>query len=251
MSFNRKNAYLKMMQKGLLDMLPLNLAVIPWGILCGSLAIQRDFSILEALLMPILVYAGAVQLVVIELMHDNTPLATILFTAFIISSRHFLYGLALRDKLKNMPLRWRGSLGFLLTDELFALSGHHKSYKGKLRLVYALFAGGSFYISWVIWNIIGIAAGSYLPDLTHLGLDFAIAVTFIALVIPSIVNLPMLVTVCVAGVLSVFFKLFNWEFGFVLASVTAMFFGFITSRLQLKLIKKNNKMLNDKTENPL
>ncbi|MBU2969179.1 AzlC family ABC transporter permease [Pseudoalteromonas sp. C2R02] len=234
MSFNRKSAYLQMMQKGLLDMMPLNLAVIPWGILCGSLAIQRDFSILEALLMPLVVYAGAVQLVVIELMHANAPLATILFTAFIISSRHFLYGLALRDKLKNLPLRWRGSLGFLLTDELFALSGDKQSYKGKLRLVYALFAGGSFYVSWLIWNIIGIAAGSYLPDLTNLGLDFAIAVTFIALVIPSIVNLPLLITVCVAGVLSVIFKLLHWELGLVLASVIAMYCGYLATRLQTK-----------------
>lgn len=30
MSFNRKQAYLYMMKKGLLDMMPLNLAVIPW-----------------------------------------------------------------------------------------------------------------------------------------------------------------------------------------------------------------------------
>ncbi|PAJ73197.1 branched-chain amino acid ABC transporter permease [Pseudoalteromonas sp. NBT06-2] len=240
------------MKKGLLDMMPLNLAVIPWGILCGSLAIQRDFSILEALLMPLIVYAGAVQLVVIELIFVNAPLVTILFTAFIISSRHFLYGLALRDRLKNLPLKWRGSLGFLLTDELFALSLDKKSYKGKLRLVYALFAGGSFYLSWLIWNIIGIVAGSYLPDLTNLGLNFAIAVTFIALVIPSIVTLPLLITVCVAGMLSVIFKLLNWELGLVLASVIAMYCGYLASRTQARkqAMKDNqvNPIKNDKTE---
>ena len=255
MSFNRKNAYLKMAQKGLLDMLPLNLAVIPWGILCGSLAIQRGFSVVESLLMPMLVYAGAVQLVVIELMHNNTPLLTILFTAFIISSRHFLYGLALRDKLKNLPLKWRGSLGFLLTDELFALSSHEKSYQGKLRLVYALFAGGSFYLSWLLWNIIGIVAGSYLPDLTHLGLDFAIAVTFIALVVPSIINLPRLVTVCVAALLSVVFKLLIWELGLVIASVIAMYCGYLTSiksspqEKQSEAITLKNKANSDVREN--
>ena len=81
MYFNRKQAVLTMIQKGVLAMLPLNLAVLPWGILCGSLSIQRGFTVLEALLMPILVFAGAVQLVVIELINDNTPLATILFTA--------------------------------------------------------------------------------------------------------------------------------------------------------------------------
>jgi 4-azaleucine resistance transporter AzlC len=241
MTFNRKQAYLKMVQKGLVAMMPLNLAVLPWGILCGSLAIQRGFSIVESLLMPALVFAGSVQLVVIELMNDNAPLATILFTAFIISSRHFLYGLALRDKIKKLPLKWRGSLGFLLTDELFALSGDAKSLQGKLKLIYALAAGGSFYLCWLLWNIIGIIAGSYLPDLTNIGLDFAIAVTFIALVVPSITNLATLVTVVVAGVLSVIFKLLYLELSLVLASLIAMYCGYLTVNKQARFkIAKDN-----------
>ena len=230
-----------MAMKGFLDMLPLSLAVIPWGILCGSLAIQRDFTPLEALFMPILVFAGSAQLVAIELMANNVPLATILFTTFIISSRHFLYGLALRDKLKILPLPWRLSLGFLLTDELFALSGTAKSLKGKLRLVYALSASLSFYLFWLAWNFVGIIAGTYLPDLTTLGLDFAIAVTFIALVIPNISNFPALVTVIVAGVLSIIFKLLNWELGLVISAIIAMLAGYITLRVmdegQLKILK--------------
>lgn len=246
MVFNRKLAYMKMIQKGVMAMLPLNLAVLPWGILCGSLAIQRGFTVPEAILMPMLVFAGSVQLVVIELINDNVPLATILFTTFIISSRHFLYGLALRSKLKDLPFRWRSSLGFVLTDELFALSGHDNAYKGKLQLIYALAAGASFYLCWLLWNIIGIVAGSYLPDLTSIGLDFAIAVTFIALVIPSITNLAMLVTVVVAGILSVILKLLNWELGLVTSSIIAMFCGYLIAKKQTTLnvakIKNEDKL---------
>jgi 4-azaleucine resistance transporter AzlC len=220
-----------MVLKGFLDMLPLSLAVLPWGILCGSLAIQRDFTPLEAVLMPLLVFAGSAQLVAIELIASNVPLATVLFTTFIISSRHFLYGLALRDKLKGLSSRWRLSLAFLLTDELFALSSSVRSFKGKLRLVYGVAAGGSFYVFWLLWNIIGIIAGSYLPDLTEIGLDFAIAVTFIALVIPTIRNIPALVTIVVAGVFSVIFKLINWELGLVVAAILAMSSGYITFKI--------------------
>lgn len=219
-----------MAKKGFLDMLPLNLAVLPWGILCGSLAIQRDFSALEAILMPLVVFAGSAQLVAIELIANNASLATILFTTFIISSRHFLYALALRDKLKVLPTKWRYGLGFLLTDELFALSSHSKSFIGQLRLIYALIAGGSFYVFWLLWNITGVIAGSYLPDLTALGLDFAIAVTFIALVVPTIINLPILVTVIVAAVLSVAFKLMQFELDLVAAALIAMFCGYLTER---------------------
>jgi len=226
--------------KGVLDMMPLNLAVLPWGILCGSLAIQRDFSVLEALLMPLVVFAGSAQLVATELVANNASLATILFTTFIISSRHFLYGLALREKLSILPHRWRLSLGFLLTDELFALSGHRKAFIGHYRLIYALSSGGSFYLSWLLWNIIGIFAGSYLPDLTSLGLDFAIAVTFIALVIPSISTLPIFIAVVVSGVFSVVFKLLGWQLDLVFASMLGMLSGFISMRLLPRKVVSND-----------
>lgn len=219
--------YKKFILKGFVDMLPLNLAVIPWGILCGSLAIQRDFSVLEAVLMPLIVFAGSVQLVSTELIGGNASLATILFTTFIISSRHFLYGLALREQMKILPNRWRYSLGFLLTDELFALSSNKRSYKTKGRLYYALASGGSFYLCWLLWNIIGIFAGSYLPDLTEIGLDFAIAVTFIALVIPAINSRAVLVAVITSGVLSVVFKLLQVPLDLVLASLIGMYVGYL------------------------
>ncbi len=231
MTVNKSNITRLMVNKGFLDILPFNLAVLPWGLLCGSLAIQRDFSIVEALLMPLLVFAGAVQLVTIELMADNAPLSTIIFTTFIISFRHFLYGITLREKLKGLPNRWRISLGFLLTDELFALIANNKALTKKHQLAYALSAGGSFYLSWFIWNLLGVVAGSYLPDLTDIGLDFAIAVTFIALVIPTVTNLPVLITVVVAGLFSVIFKLLNWEIGLVFSSIIAMSIGYCTSEL--------------------
>jgi 4-azaleucine resistance transporter AzlC len=238
-----------MARKGFLDMLPLNLAVIPWGILCGSLAIQRDFSIVEALLMPLIVFAGSAQLVTTELIANNASLATILFTTLVISSRHFLYGLALRDKLKVLPTIWRYPVGFLLTDELFALSGHRKAFVGKLQLIYASVAGASFYICWLIWNIIGIVAGSYLPDLTTLGLDFAIAVTFIALVIPTVVNLPILVTVIVAALLSVTLKLQHIALDLVLAAIVAMYCGYLTERWQTNIALLSSTNMEKKDDN--
>ena len=118
--------------RGIVDMLPLSLAVLPWGILFGSLAVQRGFSWLEAQMFSGIIFGGAVQIVTVELIADNSSLLTVLFTAFVISSRHFLYGLSLRERMIQHPLRWRVPLGFLLTDELFALSGHRRAYTGKV-----------------------------------------------------------------------------------------------------------------------
>lgn len=221
----------KALLKGFLDMLPLCLAVIPWGILCGSLAVQNGFTALETQAMSLLVFAGSAQLVAIELMAGNTPLLTILFTTFIISSRHFLYGLAVRHKVIDQPLRWRLPVSFVLTDELFAFSHHRKAYRTKTRLTYALSAGFSFYIAWNLWTFIGIVAGSLLPDLTTLGLDFAIAATFIALVIPGIKNLATLATVVTAGIVASVLKSQGFELWLVVAALSAMTVGYIISRV--------------------
>ncbi len=220
--------------KGFFDMLPLNLAVLPWGILCGSLAMQNGFTAVEAQLMSALVFAGSAQLVAIELIAGNTPLLTILFTTFIISSRHFLYGLAVRHKVIDQPLRWRLPVSFVLTDELFAFSHHPKAYRTKLRLIYALSAGFSFYLAWNLWTLLGIVAGALLPDLTHLGLDFAIAATFIALVVPGVKNLPTLLTVVTAGLSATWLKSIGFDLWLVCAALIGMSVGYFSHHWQSK-----------------
>ncbi len=218
--------------RGIVDMLPLSLAVLPWGILFGSLAVQRGFSWLEAQMFSGIIFGGAVQIVTVELIADNSSLLTVLFTAFIISSRHFLYGLSLRERLTAQPLRWRVPLGFLLTDELFALSGHRRAYLGKLRLYYGLAAGGSFYLAWNLWTFVGIVAGASLPDLTDLGLDFAIAATFIALVVPGIKSLATLAAVVTGALSSILFTLWHFELGLICAALLAMAAGFTVSKIR-------------------
>ena len=120
----------------------------------------------------------------------------------------------------------------MLTDELFALSGHRRAYQGKLRLIYGLAAGGSFYLAWNLWTFIGIVAGASLPDLTELGLDFAIAATFIALVVPEIKTLPTLAAVITAAIFSLIFSLWEFELGLVCAALLAMAAGFTVQQLR-------------------
>jgi 4-azaleucine resistance transporter AzlC len=226
----RRRALLLAALRGAVAMLPLSLAVLPWGMLFGALAIQRGFSAFEAQLFSGIVFGGAVQIVTVELIAEGASLFTVLFSAFVISSRHFLYGLALRGKLSAQPLPWRLGIGFLLTDELFSLSGDHKAYNNRLRLYYALGAGGSFYLAWNLWTALGIVAGSSLPDLTNLGLDFAIAATFIALVVPQIKTLPTFVCVAVAAISSIILSLYQSPMGLIGAASVGMLAGFAVQR---------------------
>lgn len=105
-----------------LDILPLSISVIPWGILCGALALQAGLSPVQAQLMSLLVYAGAAQLSATTLFGAGTPLLPIMGSTMVITSQHLLYGFTFRRDVLPLSLRWRASLAFFLTDEMFAVA---------------------------------------------------------------------------------------------------------------------------------
>ena len=213
---------------GALAVMPLSIAVIPWGILAGSLALDAGLSILESQAMSAIVFAGAAQLVAVGMIKAGMGLTSILITTLLITSRHFLYSMAMRNQISPLPLKWRLSLGFLLTDELFAIIAKNKGphvHNGQLNRWYALGGGLSFYLTWNIASAVGIFVGNSIPDLENWGLDFAIAATFIALVIPAIKSPSILVCVLVSLVTSIVCEFFEIPSGLLIASLLGMAVG--------------------------
>lgn len=215
--------------KGVLVVSPLCIAILPWGILAGSYALNSGLSFLQSQMLSALVFAGSAQLVVIGLMHAGAGLFTILLTTAFIASRHFLYALALRTFISPLPRRWRMVLGFLLTDELFAACAGERL--AAFNRWYALGAGSWLYLCWNIATLAGIVAGKFIPNLESLGLDFAIAATFIAIVIPSIQNIATLISVLVAMMLSTVLAVLNISGALMIASLSAMMAGFFCEKL--------------------
>lgn len=212
--------------QGTIAMLPLSIAVLPWGLLAGSFAIEAGLTPLESQALSAILFAGSAQLVATGMIKAGAGLVTMLITTFFITSRHLLYSVSMRTKISPLPTRWRLALGFLLTDELFALCGQQN--EKQFNRWYALGAGLSFYLIWNLATVVGIVAGSYIPSLNSIGLDFAVAATFIAIVVPNIKSVPILVSVIVALVLSVTLTVLNVEGSLMYASIGAMLAGYAT-----------------------
>lgn len=212
--------------QGTIAMLPLSIAVLPWGLLAGSFAIEAGLTPLESQALSAILFAGSAQLVATGMIKAGAGLVTMLITTFFITSRHLLYSVSMRTKISPLPTRWRLALGFLLTDELFALCGQQN--EKQFNRWYALGAGLSFYLIWNLATVVGIVAGSYIPALNSIGLDFAVAATFIAIVVPNIKSVPILVSVIVALVLSVTLTVLNVEGSLMYASIGAMLAGYAT-----------------------
>lgn len=213
-----------------MDILPLAVAVVPWGMLCGSLALQSGLSPMQAQFMSLAVFAGAAQLAALGLINGGSGnLTAIIGSTAVVSSRHLLYSAVFRPDVLALSLRWRLALAFLLTDEMFAVTVAHKHRVGFFSAPYALISGLVFYLAWNAATLTGIVVGSLITDIGQLGFDFAIAATFIAMVMPAIRTWPVLVAVLVSASLAVVCERLQLRQGLLLASLVGMVVGYLLS----------------------
>jgi len=217
--------------QGCLAILPLSIAVIPWGILAGSLAIDAGLSPLESQAMSAIVFAGAAQLVALGMIKTGAGLLSILMTTLLITSRHFLYSMALRTSVSELSRAWRVLLGFLLTDELFAIMSHGKTQCHHLSRWYALGGGVSFYLCWNLSSLVGIVAGQTVDNIEQLGLDFAIVATFIALIVPMIKRKSVLVCIGISLASALLCELFKLSVGLLISALLGMIAGHVFTKI--------------------
>ncbi len=168
---------------GLSDGWPIFLAYMPIAMLWGTLAAAKGFSPLEALLMSGLLYAGASQFVAIEMWVDPLPILLMIFTIFtifIVNVRHVLYAASISRHINGIERRWHPFLMYILTDESWALL-ERKALTQPLTLGYYLGIALPLWPTWFICSAIGAFIGRKLPDPALIGLDFAFAAMFIAI----------------------------------------------------------------------
>lgn len=216
------------MKQAIVAIFPLSLAVVPWGVLCGSLAINVGLTPLQAQLMSLLIFAGAAQLAALTIMGAVGSLSSMFSSTFIISSRHLLYSAVFRDHVRKSSFGLRCSIAFFLTDEMFAVTCAYIVKNQRFSPVYALSSGITFYVIWNISTFAGIVAGQHIPNLEHLGLEFAIAATFIAIVIPLIKNKSTMVSVVTSGLSAIILSVFMKEYALIAATFIGMICGYLT-----------------------
>ncbi|AVG14816.1 branched-chain amino acid ABC transporter permease [Chromobacterium vaccinii] len=213
---------------GAAQMVPLCLPVLPWGVLAGSMAVQAGLTTAQSVGMSALVFAGAAQLVSLGMAMAGSGALAIALTVFFITAQHFLYGLSMRGRVSAWPARLRLPLGFLLTDELFALSC---AKGGGQSPAYLLGAGWMFYLSWLLSSIAGIAMANTVPDLGRLHLDFSIIATFVAIVVPMVKRRSALCGALFSLLAAMLLGWLGVEGGIVIAGVAGMLVAVLVARL--------------------
>lgn len=215
-------------KRATIDMMPLSLAVIPWGVMVGAYGVASGLGAFNTQLLSLIVFAGTAQLVVIGMMASGLGLISILMTTALITSRHLLYSMALRERIAPLPWQWRYGLGFLLTDEFFVHCTKSKDVNPEENddRWYMLGAGFSFYGVWNLSTALGIVAGQWLPDLAHWGLDFTVAAIFIAILFPNIRTWGTGLCVLVSMIIAVYCAIDEMRLGLMVATLSGMVLGY-------------------------
>ncbi|MDQ8936481.1 AzlC family ABC transporter permease [Acinetobacter rudis] len=199
-------------------MLPLSIAVIPWGILAGSMAIHAGLSWYKALAMSALVFAGTAQLVSLGLVMAGASVLTILVTVYFTTTQHLIYALHLRDSIATQDWYVRLAQAFLLTDEQFALAVTHKQY----HMTYLFGSGLCFYLFWVFSSAIGIVFAQIITDFQHYPLDFSVVAIFIPMILALTRNLTTIVAISSTVIASLTLKAFQIQSGLLIAAAIGM-----------------------------
>ena len=164
--------------------LPLLMAIVPFGVVCGASAAGIGLSFGQAWGLSWLVFAGSSQIVATQLMASSAPAWVIVLTGWVVNLRFMMYSatLAPHFRERSLPGRWLGA--YLLTDQAFAVT-LARIVEGRDKRETAWFYLGVALTTWLFWqiaSIAGILLGSFIP--ARWSMDFLVALTFIALLVP-------------------------------------------------------------------
>ena len=209
--------------KGVLAQLPLQLGVVPFGLIFGVLGIASGLSAAQTILMSSIIFGGASQVVFAQLWSIGASPMVTGGSVAIINLRHIIYSASISRYISVLSLRWRLSLGYLLTDEAFAVSFQEFENKNKFAHYHLLGGGLTLWFFWQISTITGVFLGTKIPS--GLNLEFAIPLTFIAIILPKLRSLAHLSAAITASFIAIFGQHLPNNLWIIFAAIMGMVVG--------------------------
>lgn len=164
-------------RQGLRDMSSVAPGLAAWGMMTGVAMIKSGMSLVEAVAMTLLVYAGSSQLAAIPLIAAGAPVLVIWATGFCVNLRFVVFSAHMRPYLMHLPRRWRLLAGYVTADlsyVMFTKRFHRPPQDARERQAQLAYLMGGCTTNWGSWqaaSLLGIFLAHSVP--THWGLGFA------------------------------------------------------------------------------
>ncbi len=191
--------------RGLRDGAPFVVVAAPFATLFGVVATEAGLNIVQTMGMSALVIAGAAQFTAVQLMTENAPVFLVIAAALAVNLRMAMYSAALAPHLGAAPFWQRALIAYVNFDQTYAASVLKYEQEPALTVPerVAYFFGTVIPVAppWLVFSLLGALIGSGIPP--EYALDFAMPITFLALVAPMLKSLAHIA----AALTSVFFAL--------------------------------------------
>ena len=193
----------KIFLKGIRDVSPLMIPVVPFGLIFGVLAIDVGFTPIQTMGMSLIVFGGASQIVLLQLFSGGASSLVIISSVGAVNSRHLLYGAVVSEHLSDLKLIWKIIISYFLIDQAFAISNEYlKKNKNRNRYFHLVGGGATCWVIWQSTTFFGIILGASIPE--ELGLSFAVPLTFLALLVNDFRKLVNIFVIIVSGAVATF-----------------------------------------------
>lgn len=156
------------------------------GMSYGMLMTTEGHPVWFSLLMSLLVFAGSMQFVTIDLLAMAFHPVQAFLMAVMVNARHIFYGISMLEKYKGMGAK-KPYLIFGMTDETFSINyaAYVPEHVDKNRFM--LFTTLLNHIYWVTGTVVGAVLGTVLPFNTE-GLDFAMTAMFVVILLEQLLK---------------------------------------------------------------
>lgn len=206
---------------------PFVLVVIPFALLFGVVGAEAGLNLAEVMGFSVLVIAGASQFAALQLMTENAPTAIVLATALAVNLRMAMYSASLTPHLGAAALWKRALMAYLLVDQSYTV-GHtrfesHPQMPLAAKTAYYFGVVTPVFPLWYGFTLVGALVGKSIPP--EYALDFAVPITFLALIAPALRTLAHMAAAGVSVVLGLSLAFLPYNSGLLVAALAAMATG--------------------------
>lgn len=215
------------LMRGMRDAMPFILVIVPFALLFGVVATEAGLNVVEVMGFTVLVIAGAAQFAAVQLMTENAPTIIVILTALAVNLRMAMYSASLTPYLGKAPIWQRALVAYMMVDQAYALSQLKYELEPELtvpeRVAYFIGSVAPLVPLWYGATYIGAVAGAQIP--ASFALDFALPITFLAMIAPALRTLAHVVAAVTSVVLALVLAWMPYGSGLLVAALGAMVVG--------------------------
>lgn len=220
------------------DGAPFILVIVPFSLLFGVVATEAGLNVLETLSFSVLVIAGAAQFTALQLLSDGAPTAIALVSALAVNLRMAMYSASLTPYLGGASLGQRALAAYFTVDQSYACAivkfEQNPEWSIPERLAYFFGVVTPICPLWYACTALGAWLGTSFP--AGLALDFALPITFLAMIAPMLRTPAHLAAAFVAITLALALAALPHNLGLLAAGVAGMMTG---ARVEVMLESRN------------